>query len=105
MNEDEQQHIQQKYLELQIANQQIKQLRQHIQQFEEQLSELLLLDQGIDSLSETKIGTEMLVPLSSGIFVKVELKDNKILAVNVGSGTVVKKSISDTKGLIKKQIE
>ena len=58
----------------------------------------------IDDLAAAKPGTEMLVPISSGIFVKGQIKDNKELTVNVGADTAVKKTIPETKKLIQQQL-
>lgn len=57
----------------------------------------------MDEIKKVKQGSEILVPLSSGIFAKASLKDNDGLLVNVGANTIVKKSVSDTKKLIEKQ--
>ena len=69
------------------------------------MQELILTEQALDDLKNTKTGTEILVPLASGIFVKAELKDNKDLAVNVGADTVVKKDVGEAKKLITNQLE
>ena len=55
-----------------------------------------MTEQALDDLKTTKTGTEILVPMASGIFIKAELKDNKELAINVGADTVVKKNIEET---------
>ncbi|UCH12318.1 MAG: prefoldin subunit alpha [Candidatus Omnitrophota bacterium] len=103
MKEEQQKELQQKYMHLQLMQQQIKQLQQQIQQFEQQIAELDSLSQSLDDLKKVKPGSDTLVPISSGIFAKATLKDNEELLVNVGANTVVKKSVSDTKKLIEKQ--
>ena len=52
-----------------------------------------------------KQGTEILVPLSSGIYTKAEIKDSKNVIVNVGSNVTTVKDIDSTKKLIEAQIE
>jgi len=105
MEENEKQKkMQQAYIELQTVNQQINQSQQQIQAIEEQVIDLHLTLENLDDLKNTKEGSEMLVPLSSGIFTKANLTDNKELIVNVGAGTAVKKNISDTGDLLKKQL-
>jgi len=105
MKENEKQKkMQQAYIELQTINQQINQSQQQIQAIEEQVIDLHLTLENLDDLKNTKKGSEMLVPLSSGIFTKANLTDNKELIVNVGAGTAVKKNISDTGDLLKKQL-
>jgi prefoldin alpha subunit len=95
--------IQNKYLELQMIGQQIKQVQQQIQALDNRLMELNIVEQSLDDLGEVKTGTEILVPISSGIFAKAELKDNKDLMVNVGANTVVKKTIPKTKDMLTEQ--
>ncbi|MBW2999678.1 prefoldin subunit alpha [Candidatus Woesearchaeota archaeon] len=95
--------IQNKYLELQMIGQQIKQVQQQIQALDNRLMELNVVEQSLDDLGEVKTGTEILVPISSGIFAKAELKDNKDLMVNVGANTVVKKTIPKTKDMLTEQ--
>ena len=52
---------------------------------------------------KTKKNTEILTPLSSGVFLKSNLKDNDEVIMSVGSSVTVKKSISEAKDLINKQ--
>lgn len=105
MEEEKQQEIQQKYMELQVLGQQINQMQKQIQLLENQSIELTLVEQGLEDIKNVKIGTKILVPISSGIFVKAELKDNEELLVNVGANVTVKKDIPSTKQLIKRQLD
>ena len=105
MEKDEKQKkMQQAYLELQMVNQQIKQNQQQIQAIDEQIIDLHLTLESLNELKNTKKGSEILVPLSSGIFTKADLTDNKELIVNVGAGTAVKKDINDTGKLLEEQL-
>ena len=105
MNEEQQKEMQQKYMQLQMMQQQLKQLQQQIQQFEQQIAELNNLSQSLDDFKKLKLGSDTLVPISSGIFAKASLKYNEGLLVNVGANTIVKKSVSDTKKLVEKQTD
>ncbi len=99
-NED----LQEKYMQLQIIEQQMKQIQKQIQLIESQMNELVTAHQALDDLKKTRDGTKMLVPISNGIFAKAEIKDNAELIVNVGANITVNKDIESTKGLITKQI-
>jgi len=79
-------------------------LQQQLQAVQNQLVEVQTILLALDDIAKTEVGKEMFVPLSSGIFVKAEIKDNKMLKVNVGSNTVVEKSVQDTKALLDRQI-
>ena len=97
--------MQQKFFELQMMDQQIKQIQKNIEMIETQIIELEAINQSLGELGEVKSGTEILVPVAGGVFAKAELKDNKNLVINVGAGTSVKKSIPETQNMIKSQID
>jgi len=97
--------INEKYLELQILNQQIKQLQQQITNLENQAVELEVLEDNLEEVKKIKEGTEILVSMGAGIFAKAQLKDSKKVIVNVGSNTMVKKEIDEAKSLVTDQLE
>jgi prefoldin alpha subunit len=97
-------NVNEKYLELQILNQQIRQLQQQIVNLENQAMELEVLEDNLEEIKKVKEGTEILVSLGAGIFAKAQLKDNKKLIVNVGTNTMVKKDVDDAKKLVSDQI-
>ncbi|MFH1331982.1 MAG: prefoldin subunit alpha [archaeon] len=97
-------NVNEKYLELQILNQQIKQLQQQIINLENQIIELEVLEDNLNELKKVKEGTEILVSMGAGIFAKAQLKDNKKVIVNVGSSTMVKKEIDEAKTLVTDQV-
>ncbi len=98
-------NVNEKYLELHILNQQIKQLQQQIINLENQVIELEVLEDNLDELKKVKEGNEILVSMGAGIFAKAQLKDNKKVIVNVGSSTMVKKEIDEAKKLVTDQVE
>ncbi len=89
---------QNRYVQLQIIDQQAKQLQQYLQVFDQQLMEIKSVTDSLQELSKLKKGDSILAPLASGIFVKARLDDNSEVRVNVGSGTVVTKTIDDAGG-------
>jgi len=102
--EDNSKDLQQKYMQLQMLDQHLKQIRQQLEAVQSQMADVQTVLFALDDVSKAKIGSEILVPLSSGIFVKAELKENRSLNVNVGSNTVVEKSVQDTKALLDRQV-
>jgi len=102
---EDKKQLQEKYMQLQMIEQQMQKVQKQLNLLENQIQELNITEQAIDDIQEAKVGTEILVPMASGIFVKAELKNNQDLAVNVGADTVVKKSVEDTKQLITQQIK
>ncbi len=103
-DEDKQREMQQKYLELQIIDQQLKQLQKQIQTIDAQIIELNNTKANIDDLENIKPGSGVLIPVNPGIFFKGVIKNSKEFKVNVGANTVVNKSATETKELINQQI-
>jgi prefoldin alpha subunit len=97
--------IQEDYMKLQMLGQQLTQTQKQIQSIEEHIVEMNRVKEALDDIKAAKPGVEILVPLSSGIFVKAKLVDNNEVTVNVGSGVASTKSIEDTKALIDEQLD
>ena len=103
MADERQNAMQEKYMQLQLFEQQLKQLQKNIQIFEQQLTELESVHEGLDEAGKLKPGSEMLTAFANGIFLKTTLKDTDELIVNVGANIAVPKSVAETKQLIEKQ--
>lgn len=101
MNE---QDLQKKYMEFQMNEQQVKMINQQLEEITSKAMELDYIKQSLDEMSNVKENTEILAPLSSGIFIKANVQKTDELLVNVGSRTVVKKSIPETKKLMDIQL-
>ncbi|HLC50162.1 MAG TPA: prefoldin subunit alpha [Candidatus Nanoarchaeia archaeon] len=92
------------YMEYQMLEQGIKQLQKQLEMVTQQIMEVASTSSSLDDFKKTKEGTEILVPVSSGIFARASLKDSSELLVNVGSGVVVKKTVEDAKKLLEGQL-
>lgn len=90
-------------MELQLLDQQMKHVQKQVEAIERQAMELDDVQQSLDELGSSKQGADMFVPITNGIFLKARLEDNKKLAVNVGSNTVVSKDIPSTKAMLAEQ--
>ena len=101
----EEEKMQKMYLEFQVLDQQIKQLEKQSTALNNQLMELMATNQSLEDMKKIDNGTEILVPLSSGIYAKAELKDNENFIVNVGSNVTLNKDVEATKKVIENQIE
>jgi len=97
--------VQEKYMEYQMVEQQLKQLQQQIQAIDSKLEEAAVLFNSLEEIKAAKPGSEVLVPMSNGIFVKGTLTDASTMLVNVGGGVVVDKTVQEVKDLIKTQID
>lgn len=98
------QELQQRYVELQLLDRQIKELQQQIQIIDEQTLEFRVGVQGLNDIEKSKQGVEILVPVSNGVFAKATLNDASELLVSVGSNVMVMKTLKDTKKLLNEKI-
>ena len=90
--------------ELRMLNVQAQMISEQLNRIDSGLMEIDYLKNSIDELGSTKENTEILAPLSNGIFAKAKLdKVNKLL-VNVGNGVVVEKTVDETKELLDERI-
>jgi prefoldin alpha subunit len=96
--------LKEKYLALQMLAKGMKQLQEQIQAVSERLSMLRDVEEALDELKASKEGTEALVPVSEGIFMKASIKDSNSLIVNVGSGVCVEKTPEQTKELLSQRV-
>jgi len=103
--EEKEKEMQSKYLQLQVLDNQIKQVQQQIQKLDAQLTELETINLSLGDLKDIKEGTEILVPVATGIFFKANIKDTKNLLVNVGSNVSVKKTADDAIGMLNEQVK
>ena len=101
----DQKALNEKYLELQVLDQQVKQVNQQMINLDTQLLELQKLEENLDDLSQTKKDTEILVAFGGGVFSKAELKDNSTVLMNVGADIIVEKDIPSSKKVIRHQID
>jgi len=102
---DKEKQAQEMYMEYQVLDQRIKQLQKQLELIMQQIMEANSTSRSLEDFKGIKEGTEILVPLTSGIFARASLKDSSELLVNVGAGTVVAKDISSAKKLISGQVE
>jgi prefoldin alpha subunit len=104
MKEEKEKQIQEKYVELQIIAAGLKELQSNIQAIDEQIMDVMNVIQALNDLKNVKVGTQTLMTISPGIFVKAELKENKELLINVGAGITVKKSIDEAKHMLESRM-
>lgn len=88
------------YEQLQELDERTKQLHHQSQIADSKISELNELVKNIDEFGRIEVGSEILVPIGSGIFVKATLTDNSVFRVNVGSEVVVDKNGEQTKDMM-----
>ena len=94
-----------KYMQLQLLQQQVEQITEYVEQLQVQDRELDISLEALTELQKTTVNTEILAPIANGIFFKAELKDNQKLTINVGSEVAVEKTIPEVIRLLEEQKE
>ncbi|MFH1399524.1 MAG: prefoldin subunit alpha [Candidatus Woesearchaeota archaeon] len=105
MTDEQEEELKEKYYELQMIQEHLKQLQQQAEALDEQYNELGGAFRAIEDIEKSKPGEEILLPISSGIFLKASIKDSKDLLVNVGTNVLVKKDTEKTKEILKDRIK
>ena len=93
-----------RYFEMKILTQNIEQLREHIGEIEKQIQDGLGTIRTLEEFAEVEDGAEILVPVANGMFTKAKITEKEPLKLNVGQGTVVEKSLEDSRKLIQGQV-
>src|SRR3989338_4245868 len=92
------------YVEFQVLSNSIQQLEKQSAALENHLLELMVTKQSLHDMENVKPGTEILVPLSAGIYARADIRENDKLIVNVGSNIALSKNLDSTKKIIEDQI-
>src|SRR3989338_1918032 len=92
-----------KYMQLQMLQQQAEQITDYVEKLQMQQKELETSIEALTELQKTKVNTEILAPIANGVFLKAELKDNQNLVVNVGAEVTVEKTIAEVLRLLEEQ--
>ncbi len=92
--------LQQKYLEFQALEQEIKLLQQHLMNLNQQLLELKRLRQDLGALKQAKVGAKTFSPLGAGIYVETELKDTSKLLINTGASVLTSKTVEEAEEIV-----
>ena len=97
--------IQQKYLKFKTLQQRVQEIEEYLEALQQQQQELHNTIRGVKGLSKISPDTEVLAPLSNGIFVKTKLQENSALIVNVGANITVEKSLPEVIALLEQQAQ
>ncbi len=95
--------MQAKYMEFQMLQQQMKDVVGQIEEISNRLYEVESIIVSVNETSEVESGSEILVPISSGIFIKAKASETKNFLVNIGAGNVSTKSTEEVIKMLEKQ--
>ena len=102
---DKRQELQRVLVELETYKRQMESLRNEIQLLGSTMEELGSSLTALDALKENKAGTEILVSIGSGSFIRAELKDAGKVIVGAGAGVSIEKEVDEAKEILKKRGE
>ncbi len=97
MNEEK---ARQKFMEMQMLSEQLKQIHAQLEVIETKKEELAQSIDNIGSIKSMKQGSNLLTPLADGIFLKATLANTQNVLVNVGAGVVVEKTLEEAQRLL-----
>ena len=92
------------YMEVKALDEQIKSMNAHLERIDEQIAELNSNKNVLNKFSDLKVGDELKVPITSGVYINAELKDTKKILVNVGSGMTVEKTLEQVVKILDSQL-
>jgi prefoldin alpha subunit len=94
-----------KEAELQMLDSNARFVAEQLDSIDASLMEINYVKECLNELNSTKKGSEILAPISSGIFVKTKLEDSTKFFVNVGKGVVVEKTVPETIKLLDEKLK
>ncbi len=92
------------YMEVKALDEQIKSMNAHLERIDEQIAELDSNKNVLNKFSDLKVGDELKVPITSGVYINAELKNTKKLLVNVGAGMTVEKTPEQVTKILDSQL-
>lgn len=99
---EDQQRLEEIVNQLNIYQSQAELIQQQMEAVRATISELEILEKTIKDI-QGKDGSETLVPVGAGSFIKAELKDTSEVIMSVGAGVAIKKNFEDAMESIKSQ--
>jgi len=99
---DDQQRLEEIINQLNFYQEQAELIQSQIESLKGSLGELEILKDTLESV-KGKEGTETLVPVGAGSFIKARLKDTDEVIMSIGAGVAMKKTIEDARETINQQ--
>jgi prefoldin alpha subunit len=97
--------IRQAYVEVRVLESYAEEMRTRLQVVVSTTDELQTTRTAVDALSKTAENTPLLVNLGGGVYGVAKLGDPQKILLDVGTGIVVEKTVSESLELITKRLE
>jgi len=92
----EDEEIRRLLVELRLLEGTARTLQARLEVVDTALSEILIANSTLEGIKNKPKGTEALVPVGAGSFVRVELADSEKIVMGVGAGVSIEKSVNDS---------
>lgn len=102
---DKRQELQDVLMQLDAHKQRMDAISNEINIVQSNILELNTTIQALSILNDSKAGSEILVPLGSGSFVRAELKEKDRILVGVGAGLSIEKTLDDAEKALKTRLD
>ena len=100
---DKRERVQSILMEVEGYRRQMESSKSEVRFLDATLEELRSSVEAIEALKENKDGTEMLVSIGSGSFIKAQLKDTGKVIVGVGAGLSVEKDLDAARKILEER--
>jgi len=92
----EDEEIRRMLVELRLLEGSARILQSRLEVVDTALSEILIANSTLEGIKNKSKGTEALVPVGAGSFIRVELADSEKIVMGVGAGVSLEKSVNDS---------
>jgi len=83
-------------VELRLLEGSARTIQSRLEVVDAALSEILIANSTLEGIKNKPKGTEALVPVGAGSFIRVELADSEKIVMGVGAGVSIEKSMNDS---------
>ncbi len=104
-SEQELKELQKAYMEMQTLDMQMRQLSQQSEVLDQPVPEIHDVSLSVAELGAVKAGTQLCVPIASGIFIRGRMESAAEMLVSVGAGAVVPASVDKVRAMLEEQAE
>jgi len=88
--------IRQMLVELRLLEGSARTIQSRLEVVDTALSEILIANSTLEGIKNRPKGTEALIPVGAGSFIRVELVDSEKIVMGVGAGVSLEKSVNDS---------
>lgn len=92
----EDEEIRRLLVELRLLEGTARTLQARLEVVDTALSEILIANSTLEGIKNKPKGTEALVPVGAGSFIRVELADSEKIVMGVGAGVSIEKPVNDS---------